>query len=1131
MHRPPKHLGGSGTARARGAGLVLMMLLCVYSFLFLASPALACPPHQLVWVDEEWSYSNFVTKGCITYATLKIRTYWACADCPWKGWGGWDNRGTVVYSTNHSFTTVGSPQSSTSGCATTTWTHYTKKCTKCGLIDSEWDSSKTTTYNHIWALTTTYDYTTSQVSPCVTNVYQIPVTTKTCSRCGANGGTTRGSPTFVGTQESHMWVETGRNTQTTTRQSGCTIYAQDWYQVVQQCERCGKTNTTGWIKSGSEYISGYSHNMVAGTPYSDVQEIRPVSGCRWTINTYTCTPHYCSRCGLPGTTTRSLASTTYEYRHTWENSWGDTLVSYELRGCQKWGIEQKALYCTCSVCGAFEDKGYQKTNEWFTGEYQHDFSVRVSSTPREGPKMPVSSNPCELMYQTWDEVTYKCSRCSATTTKNENYQTHYEDHHSLIPWNTEYDGPRQVQQGCSVYDVYYQRTVYQCQNCGAETYGPWVETSRTFVRASHDFSVKLSENKEPLGLPQQHLCEIAVPYKTVTTWKCSRCSETKTTEVTGTDYFYDHLWGEPYEEPKSEDTPDGLWRIYYVQLVRTCSRCGWTEELSPWVEKTRVPLQTSAKPDGEYLGNGEYYACWFLKTMQKWIVFYAGNSHTLDVQWPPTVYIRTPLDPPEAINLLYINNITPTINPQYNNDGTWYLMEPRNTNKKPVAQFTATSPVSVGHEVKYTDTSYDEDGWIVARQWTDQQSSYSAPGDYKVYLVVQDNAGEWSDMASFTIHVVANQPPIADFDCPATVQVGQTVTYVDKSSDPDGDRIVSRVWTGNLAKFTTAGTYTVSLKVQDEHGAWSSLCTRTIEVKPASPNNPPSVMINPNPPIVYVGQQVSYTVTATDPDPDDQGLLTLSPDPSQLPTVFYAEGDKTVSITVTDPHGASATASCTVTVIAAPQPPTPPPPPPDGNNHKPVARFTVSTPVYAGSPVTYHDQSYDPDPGDYITKWKWTNNQAVFATPGTYQVTLVVTDSHGLDSDPCTLNIQVLAPTVTVTPEQTLVDGERGGLVTITAATTGSVDRVVLELPLGFTRKVTLGDGTILDYNPTGQVQMTLIGPNRWEGKFCIPWTQTQPPDGDYTVVVRAYAGGASATGTVTVRVNGFVQIYVPITK
>ena len=76
-----------------------------------------------------------------------------------------------------------------------------------------------------------------------------------------------------------------------------------------------------------------------------------------------------------------------------------------------------------------------------------------------------------------------------------------------------------------------------------------------------------------------------------------------------------------------------------------------------------------------------------------------------------------------------------------------------------------------------------------------------------------------------------NQPPAARFKFAKTsVDQGETVEYIDASSDPDGDKIINWQWTGKKRAFFKPGKYIVSLRVQDSNKAWSEPFYTTITV-------------------------------------------------------------------------------------------------------------------------------------------------------------------------------------------------------------------------------------------------------------------------------------------------------------
>lgn len=181
-----------------------------------------------------------------------------------------------------------------------------------------------------------------------------------------------------------------------------------------------------------------------------------------------------------------------------------------------------------------------------------------------------------------------------------------------------------------------------------------------------------------------------------------------------------------------------------------------------------------------------------------------------------------------------------------------------------------------GETVSFSDTSADPEAGSLSHEWTfgDGETTtaanpdhvYQAPGTYAVTLNVTDSQGQ-TDTITQQLTVVEASPddqaddesddeddgdqadsgddgqaPVAEIEVsPETPLVGQTVTFRDVSSDPDGE-IASLSWTfGDSVSsektpanhtYAEPGEYTVTLTVTDDQGATNST-TVTIEVLPA----------------------------------------------------------------------------------------------------------------------------------------------------------------------------------------------------------------------------------------------------------------------------------------------------------
>ncbi len=242
-----------------------------------------------------------------------------------------------------------------------------------------------------------------------------------------------------------------------------------------------------------------------------------------------------------------------------------------------------------------------------------------------------------------------------------------------------------------------------------------------------------------------------------------------------------------------------------------------------------------------------------------------------------------------ALRALLLANTVPMGSANIYGQGRLVLQPLAPTNQPPVASFNVSpgSPV-VGQSVSFNGTgSYDSDGSIASWTWSFGDGStgsgaatthaYAAPGTYTVTLTVQDNVGATGSTGqAVAIGPAANQPPVAAFTASSSPAfVGQSVTLSGVGSyDPDGS-VVSWSWNfgdGGTASGATpthaygaAGTYTITLTVQDNGGAVGST-SHTLAVIAAA-NQPPTASFTASPSPALVGQAVTFNASAsTDAD-------------------------------------------------------------------------------------------------------------------------------------------------------------------------------------------------------------------------------------------------------------------------
>lgn len=147
--------------------------------------------------------------------------------------------------------------------------------------------------------------------------------------------------------------------------------------------------------------------------------------------------------------------------------------------------------------------------------------------------------------------------------------------------------------------------------------------------------------------------------------------------------------------------------------------------------------------------------------------------------------------------------------------------------------------------------------------------------------------------------------------------------------------------------------------------------------------------VAPGAPVSYTDESYDTTAGATIVDRSWQGRQ----------GVFAQPGVYTVSLTITDSYGRESTYSSDVLVSGSSA---------EASPGQPSAFFLVTSPVTAGSLVTYTDESYDLDPRASIVNEIWSGRQTTFSAPGTYPVSLRVEDSTGAWSSTFTRDVVVL---------------------------------------------------------------------------------------------------------------------------
>ncbi len=226
--------------------------------------------------------------------------------------------------------------------------------------------------------------------------------------------------------------------------------------------------------------------------------------------------------------------------------------------------------------------------------------------------------------------------------------------------------------------------------------------------------------------------------------------------------------------------------------------------------------------------------------------------------------------------------------------------------------------------------------------WT---PTYEQSGSYPVVFKVQDSFGDFATSEA-VIHIVhVNRPPSLPSAGPFTFTEGKESQYVlPAGQDPDAEdagKLTYQVenaprglFFGAASRkitwkpdFDQAGEHRVIYKVSDGLGHAS----QTIILKVANVNRPPTLKV-PGEQTVAEGKTLTFHVTATDPDKEDQGKLKIKA--NNLPAgakfdknsgavvwtpTFEQAGNYTIQFVVTDKEGLSANHTVSIQVVDVPR--------------------------------------------------------------------------------------------------------------------------------------------------------------------------------------------------------------------
>ncbi|WP_423998854.1 PKD domain-containing protein [Maribacter sp. IgM3_T14_3] len=371
------------------------------------------------------------------------------------------------------------------------------------------------------------------------------------------------------------------------------------------------------------------------------------------------------------------------------------------------------------------------------------------------------------------------------------------------------------------------------------------------------------------------------------------------------------------------------------------------------------------------------------------------------------------------------------------------IVSPATTgNSVPIAMATATpingeAPLLVDFDAT---TSTDDNG-ITLYSWNFGDGSstgsgvqtshtYGAVGSYNAVLTVTDAQG-LTDTFALTIMVSpstsGNLAPIAIAS--ATPLNGETPLIVnfDASDSSDDNEIITYSWNfGDGSPVTSGietshtyneiGQYFAMLTVTDEEGL-ADITTLEVTVLPVETENLAPIAIATADPLSGESPLVvNFDASASS---DDKAITTYSwnfGDGSSPGTgietshTFETDGIYNVILTVTDAEGLTDTATIEITVSTS-----------ETGNLAPIASATAD-PLNGEAPLLVNFDasassddkgiiSYAWDYGDGI-KGNGVNTTHTFNTPGTYEVTLVVTDAEGVTA---TTNLIIIVTAINTT--------------------------------------------------------------------------------------------------------------------
>ncbi|WP_442484114.1 PKD domain-containing protein [Aeoliella sp. SH292] len=468
-----------------------------------------------------------------------------------------------------------------------------------------------------------------------------------------------------------------------------------------------------------------------------------------------------------------------------------------------------------------------------------------------------------------------------------------------------------------------------------------------------------------------------------------------------------------------------------------------------------------------------------------------------------------------------------------------------------------------------TVTVTDDNGGVASQSFT------VTVGNVAPTLTVSPNqtVNEGSLLTLTNIGQISD-PGYSNIDPPSSETFTYSINWGDGTAADSGNATIDQLGSEGVPTlasfdgshtFADDGVYTVTVTVTDDNGGVASQ-SFTVTVG----NVAPTLTVSPNQNVnegtlltlTNIGQisdpgysnidppsseTFTYSINWGDGTAADTGNATIDQVGSEgVPTLasfdgahtFADDGVYTVTVTVTDDNGGVASQSFTVTV----------------GNVAPTLTVSPNQNVNEGSLLTLTNIGQISDPGysnidppssetfTYSINWgdgtaADTGNATIdqigsegvptlasfdgshtFADDGVYTVTVTVTDDDGgVASQSFTVTIGNVAPTLTVSPNQTVNEGSLLTLINIGQISDPGYSNIDPPSSETFTYSINWGDGTAVD---TGNATIDQLGSEGLPTLASFDGAHTFADDGVYTVTVTVTDDdGGTATQTFQVSV------------